>query len=292
VVNIGLAGFGYWGPNLARNFNSLENCRLASVCEVRPELRERASKLYPGARLTDEFNDLLDDGGVDAIVISTPVSTHFEMARAALMSGKDVLVGKPLTRTSVEASELIDIARDGERVLMVDHTFLYTGAVRKIKEIMDTGELGEIAYIDSVRVNLGAFQQDVNVIYDLAPHDLSICCHLLDEDPVAVRAIGTTYSDRDVEYLAYIHLEYADGSIAHFHLNWLSPMKIRQTLIAGRNRMIVYDDMERSEHFIDCVEKREKPLTDGAAGLRVVRIIEAAQASIDRGGERMEMENF
>ena len=333
---IGIVGFGYWGPNLARNFAALDDCRLAAVCEIRPELAKRAAEYYPSAKVTGDYDELLMDDGVDAVVISTPVSTHYDLAMKALRAGKDVLAGKPLTRTSTEARELIDTASDHGRVLAVDHTFLYTPAVRKIKKIMDSGELGQIAYMDSVRVNLGMFQQDVNVIYDLAPHDISIACYLLDEDPYTVRAVGATYSGRDVEYLAYIHLEYSEGLTAHFHLNWLSPIKIRRTLIAGRNRMIVYDDMETSEkvkiydrgitiadddldslyktyvdyrtgdmiapkldttealaaeaaHFAECMDTRRNPLTDGEAGLRVVRIIEAAQASIDRGGEKMEL---
>lgn len=247
MIGIGLVGFGYWGPNIARNFNALADCRLVAVCEKKETQAERAAQLYPGSRVTDDYDGLLGNRDIHAIVIATPVSTHYELARKALLADKDVLVGKPLAKTAEEAGELIDIAEKNGRLLAVDHTFLYTGAVRKIKEIVDSGELGWIIYIDSVRVNLGLFQPDVNVIYDLAPHDLSIVHHLLDEDPVSVQALGATHAGNNIEYLAYLHLEYGGGLIAHFHLNWLSPIKIRRTLIAGTNKMIVYDDMERSE---------------------------------------------
>jgi len=339
MIGIGLIGFGYWGTNLARNFNALDRCRLVAICEKKKAQASRAAQLYPGSNITEDYDDLLNNKDIHAIVIATPVSTHFDLAKEALSSGKDVLVEKPLAKTSSEAEELISTAEKNGRILAVDHTFLYTGAVRKMKEIIDSNELGQIIYIDSVRVNLGLFQPDINVIYDLAPHDLSIVCHLLDRDPVSVQSIGTTHTGKNFAYLAYLHLEYADGVIAHFHFNWLSPIKIRRTLIAGTNKMIVYDDMEPSEkvkiydkgieikegeidsiykiyvdyrtgdtvapkldtkealaleaeHFVSCVENRTTPLTDGKSGLKVVRIIEAAQISINNKGARIEMDRI
>jgi predicted dehydrogenase len=247
MVGIALIGYGYWGANLARNFSAVENCRLVSICEKRKDRAAKASQLFPGTLATDDYDLILNDPGVAAIVISTPVSAHFELAKRALSAGKDVLVEKPLVKTSAEAEELIRMAEKNGRILAVDHTYLYSGAVRKIKEIVDSGELGGIMYIDSVRVNLGLFQPDVNVIYDLAPHDISIANHLLGKEPVSVQALGTTHGGGGFEYLSYMHLDYGDGVIAHFHLNWLSPIKIRRTLIAGSNKMIVYDDTEQSE---------------------------------------------
>ncbi len=247
MIGIGLVGFGYWGPNLARNFQSLPQYQLAAICEMNPERAALASQNYPTAAVTTDYAAMLDMDGIDAIVIATPVSTHFELTRAALLAGKDVLVEKPFTRTSAEARELIDLAETRGRIIAVDHTFLYTGAVQTIKRLVEAGELGKIVYIDSVRINLGLFQSDVNVIYDLAPHDLSITQHLLERDPVAVQAVGASHAGNDIENIAYLHLEYEDNLIAHFHVNWLSPVKVRHFLIGGTSKMIVYDDMQPSE---------------------------------------------
>jgi len=334
MINVAVVGYGYWGPNLARNFNALDGCRLAAVCETNPARAEKAARLYPGVRVTADCGAVMADPDISAVVVSTPVSTHYELVREALAAGKDVLAGKPLARTAAEARELIGLAERNGRVLAVDHTYLYTGAVRRIAQLTDSGDLGGIMYIDSVRVNLGIFQPDVNVIYDLAPHDISIACRLLDRDPETVRALGAARGGRGFEYLAYLHLDYGGGLAAHFHLNWLSPIKIRRTLIAGSRKMVVYDDMEQSEkvkvydrgvtikegdldsiyntyvdyrtgdmdapkldtrealaveaeHFIDCVRNRSRPDSDGLSALRVVRIIEAAQLSIDRNGDKI-----
>ena len=206
-----------------------------------------AARHYPSAQITPDYQDLLDHPDIHAIAIATPVRTHFPLAQAALLAGKDVLVEKPITATVAEAEELIRLAAQRRRILTVDHTFLFTGAVKKIKELVGSGELGQLLYIDSVRVNLGLIQPDVNVIYDLAPHDLSILCYLTVEDPVSVRAIATRHPTHRCDYLAYLHLEYASGLIAHLHLNWLAPVKIRRTLIGGTRKLLVYDDMEPSE---------------------------------------------
>jgi predicted dehydrogenase len=247
MLGIGLVGFGYWGPNLARNFASQNDCRLVAICEIKEDRAELAARTYPSAMVTPNYNDLLESEAIDAIVIATPVDSHFQLAKDALVSNKDVLVEKPIARTLAEARELVELAEMNRRILAVDHTFLFTGAIRKIKEIVDSGDLGEILYVDSVRINLGLFQQDVNVIYDLAPHDLSIITYLIDEDPVYVRAMGACHAHASLENIAYIHLEYANGMIAHFHLNWLAPVKIRRFLIGGTNKMVVYDDLESSE---------------------------------------------
>jgi len=322
-----LVGYGYWGPNVARNFAAQADCSLAAICEKSPARAELARRQYPQARVVADFDEMLAMAGLDAVLIAVPVSGHFDLARKALLAGKDVLVEKPLTATSAQAQELIRIASERGRLLAVDHTFLFTGAVRKIKEIIDSGALGRVVYVDSVRINLGLFQNDVNVVYDLAPHDLAIMAYLVGEDPVSVQAMGKSHAGDGLESIAYLHLEFPGELIAHFHFNWLAPVKIRRTLIGGTKQMIVYDDMEPSEkvkvydkgvvikqgdidslyktivdyrtgdmvapklahqealaaearHFLECVRTRAAPLADGLAGLRVVRILEAAQASL------------
>jgi len=334
ITNVALVGFGYWGPNLARNFSALPNCRVSAICEKDAARRQRAAAQYPQARVTGEYDSVLADPSIQAILIATPVSAHFELARSALLAGKDVLVEKPLTSSSAQAQELVDVAASHGRILAVDHTFLFTGAVQKIKSIIEAGELGDILYMDSVRINLGLFQHDVNVIWDLAPHDLSVMAYLIAQDPIAVSAAGSSHAGNGVENIAYLHVEFGNGLIAHFHLNWLAPVKIRRMLIGGTRKMISYDDMEPSEkvkvydkgivvnegdidslrkiivdyrtgdmvapklahrealaaeaaHFIDCVRSRRTPIADGRSGLYVVRILEAAQESIQDGGRRV-----
>jgi len=247
MIGIGVVGYGYFGPNLARNFARQADCNLVVICEPNEERAAQAAKMYRSTRVTPQYPELLNDSDVHAIVIATPVHTHFDLARQALLAGKDVFVEKPITRTSAEAEQLIELADRQGRILAVDHTYLFTGAVRKIKEIIDAGELGELIYIDAVRINLGIFQQDVNVIYDLAPHDLSILGYLLGQAPTAVRALGACHGGKGIESLAYLHLEYPDNVMAHCHLNWLAPVKLRRSLICGTKKMIVYDDMEVSE---------------------------------------------
>ncbi len=331
-MGVGLIGYGYWGPNLARNFSVQSDCSLVGVCDSSPARARLAARHYPSAHISHNAEDLFGNPAVDAILIAVPVSAHFDLARRAMLAGKDVLVEKPLTLTSVEAHELIELARKHNRILAVDHTFLFTGAVQKIKEIIDGGKLGTIMYVDSVRINLGLFQNDVNVVYDLAPHDLSVMSYLIGEDPTSVQAVGKSHGSDNMESIAYLHLEFRGGLIAHFHFNWLAPVKIRRTLIGGTKQMIVYDDMEPSEkvkvydkgivikpgdidsvyktivdyrtgdmvapklshhealaveakHFLECVRQRSTPIADGKAGLRVVRILEAAQASLQSGGK-------
>jgi predicted dehydrogenase len=247
MIGIGVIGYGYWGPNLVRNFVEVAGSRVVAVGDLRPERLAQVQARYPGVKATGDFRELLADPEVDAIVIATPVSTHFDLALQALQAGKHVLVEKPLTTTARQGERLVEEAARRQRVLMVDHTFIYTGAVRKIKELVDEGRLGRLYYYDSVRVNLGLFQHDVNVLWDLAVHDLSIMDYVLGRQPRAVAATGMAHVPDRPEDVAYLTCFFDDTLIAHFHVNWLAPVKIRRTLIGGDQRMIVYDDLEPSE---------------------------------------------
>jgi len=334
-IGIGLVGFGYWGPNLARNFSAQQGCALVGIYDLDPGQRLKAATRYPTALVTDDYNALLARKDIQAILIATPVFTHFELAKKALLADKDVLIEKPITRTVEEGRELIALAEARGRILAVDHTFLYTGAVQKIKEVVASGQIGNVLYLDSVRTNLGKFQEDINVIFDLAPHDLAIISHLVDSNPTSVMAMGACHSGCGLENIAYLHLEYPDGIVAHCHLNWLAPVKIRRMLIAGSEKMVVYDDMDamdkvkvydkgitvvedreavlklkvdyrsgdmwspkiatrealdaEAQLFLACVRDRQRPLCSGEDGLRVLRIIEAAQRSLENSGERINL---
>ncbi|MEM7144544.1 MAG: Gfo/Idh/MocA family oxidoreductase [Verrucomicrobiota bacterium] len=335
-IRTGIVGFGYWGPNLARNFSVAKGGELRYICDRDPARVEEAARLFSGAKATTDFGELLRDDALDLIVVATPVSAHYPLVKLALEAGKDVLVEKPLALTVAEAEELVDLAKACDRLLAVDHTFLYTGAVRKIKELVSDGELGELLYFDSVRVNLGLFQHDINVLWDLAPHDLSILCHLHDEQPQSVIAMGASHTSSGFENQVYMHLEYPSGFVAHFHWNWLAPVKLRLTSICGKRKMVVYDDMERGEKvkvydkgitenargvetmkkiFVDyrtgemrapkldhgealaeeasdileCVKTRRQPTSDGEFGLRIMRLLDGAQKSLEGGGKRVEL---
>ena len=333
ATTIGVIGCGYWGPNLLRNFAENEAAQLRWICDLDEKRLGAMGRRYPAARTTADYRDLIADAALDAVAVVTPVATHFQIAKEALAAGKHVLMEKPLTATAREAEELIALADKNNRVLMVDHTFVYTGAVRKMKEILKSGELGDLLYFDSVRINLGLFQRDINVLWDLAPHDLSIMDYLIERQPEGVSALGSCHIEPGIENIAYLMMQFADDFIAHFHFNWLAPVKIRRTLIAGARKMILYDDIEPTEkvrvydkgvtanrigdreadyqtlvsyrtgdvwapkldatealrhvvaEFLDSIRERRKPLTDGEAGLRVVRILEAAQQSIKQGGQ-------
>ena len=328
MVTLGLIGCGYWGPNLIRNFTKLRECRIEAVADQRPERLEAVRHLNPAMRATESAQELIESDSIDAVVIATPISTHFDLAKKCLESGKHVFIEKPLTRTSDQARELISLAEQRGKVLMVDHTFIHSGAVKKLREIIDSGDLGEIYYYDSVRLNLGLFQPDVNVLWDLAPHDFSVLTYLLPKKPVHVTASGSSpvrWNGWRRESIAYVSVDLEDNTIAHFHLNWLSPVKLRRTLIGGSRKMVVYDhlDLEHQvkifdkgvdlledddrykvlvqyrtgdlwvpkidqteplevacKHFISCVQSGECPITDGVAGLRVVELLEAAEASM------------
>ena len=246
-LGVGVIGAGYWGPNVIRNVADSPRAHIAAVADTRPERLAPMQRRYPSAMVTTSAEELLAEPSVEAVVVTTPVSQHFPLARAALEAGKHVLVAKPMTATLEEADALIELARARDRVLMVDHTFVYTGAVRRIRSLLDEGTLGDLLYIDSVRINLGLFQHDVNVVWDLAAHDFAILDHLLDERPVTLRAIGSSHSASGLEDVAYLHLEYANDLIAHCHVSWLSPVKIRQTLIGGSQQMVVWNDLAADE---------------------------------------------
>jgi predicted dehydrogenase len=247
MIRLGVIGYGYWGPNLVRNFMEAQGSTVVAVCDLRPERLAMVQNRYPSIRTLTNWQDLLNDPDVDAVAIATPVSSHFELALAALGANKHVLVEKPLASTSEQSLQLIDEAARRQRVLMVDHTFVYTGAVRKIRELIANNDLGEIYYYDAVRVNLGLFQHDVNVIWDLAIHDLSIMDYVLPSRAVAVSATGISNIPGQPENVAYITLFFANPQIAHVHVNWLTPVKVRHTLIGGSEKMILYDDLEPSE---------------------------------------------
>lgn len=247
VVGIGVIGYGYWGPNLVRNFANLEAARVIAVSDFEPAKLATCKRIYPGVETTTDFRTLLSDPDVDAVAIATPVHTHFELAMAALRAGKHVLVEKPMAETSDQVRRLIEEADRRGLTLMVDHTFLYTPAVRKIRELVREKELGEIYYYDSIRSSLGLFQSDVNVIWDLAVHDLSIIHHIFDERPVAVSATGSSHVAGSPENMGHMTLFFESSCVAHVSVNWLSPIKVRQTFIGGSRKMIVYDDLEPTE---------------------------------------------
>ncbi|HVQ38442.1 MAG TPA: Gfo/Idh/MocA family oxidoreductase [Pyrinomonadaceae bacterium] len=335
MIRVGVIGYGYWGPNIVRNFMEAPGATVVAVCDERSERLEQVNARYPSVKTTTNPPELFADPEIDAIAVVTPVTTHFDLALQALQADKHVLVEKPLASTSEQALRLIEEARHRNRVLMVDHTFVYTGAVRKIREIVASNTLGEIYYYDSVRVNLGLFQADVNVIWDLAVHDLSIMDYVLPIKPTAVSATGISHINGKPENVAYMTLFFPNRQIAHLHVNWLAPVKVRRTLIGGSEKMIVYDDLEPSEkvkvydrgvnlfpqseaayellvsyrsgdmhaprldateglrtealHFIDCIENGNQPETDGLAGLRIVRIVEAAEKSLRNRGQLEEI---
>lgn len=247
MIRVGVIGYGYWGPNLVRNFMIAPGSAVTRVCDLRAERLTSLQKVYPGLKTCTRPAEMIADPEIDAVVIATPVSSHFELALAALQAGKHVLVEKPLASNSDQARRLIDEATARKLVLLVDHTFVYTDAVRKMRELIASGQLGQIYYYDAVRVNLGLFQHDVNVIWDLAIHDLSIMDYVLPEKPVAVSATGISHIPGQPENVAYITLFFASPQIAHVHVNWLTPVKVRHTLIGGSEKMILYDDLEPSE---------------------------------------------
>ncbi|HVZ19682.1 MAG TPA: Gfo/Idh/MocA family oxidoreductase [Vicinamibacterales bacterium] len=341
MIGIGIIGYGYWGPNLVRNFMETPGCQVTAVAEPRAAQLARMSARYPGIQAFGTAEELIASPAVDFVIIATPVATHFALAMAALKAGKHVLVEKPMTATSLEALALVEEAERRGLMLAVDHTFLFTGAVRKIRQLVQDGALGDIYYYDSVRVNLGLFQRDVNVIWDLAVHDLAILDYVLRQTPVSVSAHASGHVAGEPEDIAYLTINFASNLIGHLHVNWLAPVKVRRTLIGGSQKMVVYDDLEPSEkvkvydkgitvnganangngngekyrllvgyragdmwapqldmaealgveakHLIGCIERGEAPLCDGQAGLRVVRILEAASESLRAGGQLIEL---
>ncbi|KIL97773.1 hypothetical protein CCC_00834 [Paramagnetospirillum magnetotacticum MS-1] len=247
TVKIGVVGYGYWGPNIVRNFAETPGAQLVAVSDLRDDKRALVERRYPGIRATRDAREIFAATDIDAVAIATPVGSHYELALAALRAGKHVLVEKPMTADAAQARHLIEEAEKRGLTLMVDHTFCYTGAVRKMKEMVETGELGDLYYYDSLRVNLGLFQHDVNVIWDLAVHDLSILEFVVPHKPLAVSAVGMSHVPGTPENLAYITVFYDSPFIAHVNVNWLAPVKVRKTLLGGSRKMAVYDDLEPSE---------------------------------------------
>lgn len=270
MVRIGVVGYGYWGPNLVRNFAETPGCEVAAVSDLDTSKLATVKRRFPAVHTTTNFNDLLADPSIDAVVIATPVRTHYELAMAALKAGKHVWVEKPMTETFEQARRLVDEAERRGRVLHVDHTFIYTGAVQKMAEIAKSGELGRIYYYDSIRVNLGLFQRDVSVISDLAVHDFSILDHLFGEQPSAVTASGMNHFPGTPENLAYVTLYYDSGMIAHVNCSWLAPVKVRQILVGGSRKMVTYDDLEASEKIK--VYDKGVSFTDDPAKIQEMRV--------------------
>ncbi len=247
MITVGIIGYGYWGPNLVRNFQAVNGCKVKKVADGRTERLQLLSKNYPNIEGVTSASDIMDDNEIDAVIIATPVFTHYPLAKEALQKGKHVLVEKPLTSSVAEAEELIALADEKGLLLMVDHTFLYTGAVQKMKAVIESGTLGKIKYLDSTRINLGLFQPDINVLWDLAPHDISILNYLIGERPVSVNATGITHTGNGIENIAYLTLNYSSDFIAHFNCSWTSPVKVRMMLIGGDQQMIVFNDLEPTE---------------------------------------------
>jgi len=247
MLRMGVIGYGYWGPNIVRNFNTANGSEVTMVCDMNQQILKKVKKVYPQINVTDNIDELIKSPDVDAIAIATPVFTHHDLAKKVLEAGKSVFVEKPFTYTVAEAEDLIELAAKKKLKLMVDHTFLYTGAVRKIRQLIDDGILGDLYYFDSSRVNLGLFQHDVNVIWDLAPHDISIMDYVIGEKPQAVVATGIGHFGRGLEDVAYLTFYYDHNIIAHINVNWLSPVKVRTTLVGGEKKMLVWNDLEPDE---------------------------------------------
>jgi predicted dehydrogenase len=326
VFKFGVIGFGYWGPNVVRNLDQLEGCTVVAVCDRSPTARQRLHQAYPQVNVLSQTAELISSTEIDAIAIATPVESHYELTKAALQNGKHVFVEKPFTSDSNQAEELINLAAAENLQLMVDHTFLFTEAVRTIRQLLEENALGKVYYYDSTRSNLGLFQDDVNVIWDLASHDLSIIDHLIKESPEAISATGQAHLT-GFEDMAFITIYYPSKIIAHINVNWLSPVKVRTTVIGGDKNMLVWNDLEAVEkikvcdrgvniptglcnsivnyrsgsiwspqveqtealkqalaYFIDCVSSDRPPFSDGAAGLRVVKLLEAANRSMQQRG--------
>ena len=336
-MNIGVIGYGYWGPNLVRNFSEVPDAQVVAVSDLDEQRLALVKARYPAIAITTDHETLLSNRDIDAIVIATPVASHYAIALQALSLKKHVFIEKPLTQTAAQGERLIEEADKHNLTLHVDHTFVYTGAVRKIRALVGDGEVGELYYYDSVRVSLGLFRPDVNVIWDLAVHDLSIMDYVFPFSPIAVSATGVSHVPGEPANIAYLTLFFENDAIAHLHVNWLAPVKIRRTLIGGNRKMIIYDDLEPSEkvkvydkgitvngskesmydvmigyrtgdvwapklevteailaearYFIHCITHGERSITDGRAGLRVVRILEAATQSMNTRGRPVEL-NF
>ncbi len=247
MCNIAVVGCGYWGPNLIRNLNSLSDCVLKSVCDINSDRLAHMKSLYPAVEITSDFNDLIKDRDINAVMVATPVKFHYQMARKSLLAGKHTFVEKPMACTSQQCEELIDLAEKGNLVLMVGHTFIYSKPVRKIREIVNSGELGELQYVSARRLNLGLLQKDINVAWDLAPHDISIILYVLGKEPVSVNCQGKSHVAKGVEDVTNMTLNFANGAFGILHSSWLDPNKVRETVFIGKKKMLVYNDVEPIE---------------------------------------------
>jgi predicted dehydrogenase len=289
LINIGVIGYGYWGPNLVRNFSMVDDCVVTKVADLRNDRLALLKKQYPSVTAVNSIKDVINDKKIEAVVIATPVSSHFEIARLALKKGKHVLVEKPMTASVCESQKLIDLAKKKNKTLMVDYTFLYTGAVQRMKTLIDKKEIGNINYFDSTRINLGLFQKDVNVLWDLAPHDISVFNYLVGRIPHSVQAIGVSHLKNGIEDIAFLVLRCRSGLIAHFNCSWSSPIKIRLMLIGGDKKMIVYDDMEPTEkvkvydsgYLLKTDEDKRKILVDYRIGDIFVPKIDIHEALLE-----------
>ncbi len=333
LIRVGVIGYGYWGPNVVRNFHAIEGCQVLAVCDQSAKALKRVRHTYPNLSVSTDPYELLTSPDIDAISVVTPVWTHFELAKKALQNGKHVFVEKPFTANAAQAEELIELADRKNLKIMVDHTFLFTGAVRKIRQLIDDDVLGDLYYYDSARVNLGLFQHDVNVIWDLAPHDLSIMDYLIKLKPEAIVATGARHLNGH-EDMAYITVYFPDKIIAHINVNWLSPVKVRTTLLGAEKKMLVWNDLEVDEkikiydkgvqvnngngvydllvsyrsgdmwapkveqtealreelsYFVDCIVNDKTPINDSLAGLRIVKMLEAADQSVKQRGKLVQL---
>lgn len=334
MVRVAVVGCGYWGPNLVRNFFTLDKCTLALICDADPARLAPIQRLYPGVKTTTRFEDVLGDPDIDAVALATPVRTHHVLGRQVLNHGKHLLVEKPLALSSQECEDLISLADKRRLVLMVGHTFLYSPALLKVKELSQPDQIGDIFYLYTQRVNLGRVQPDINALWSIAPHDISIALHLMDDSPVEVSARGSCYVNDSVEDVVFITLMFRQKQMAHIHVSWVDPSKVRKVTVVGSKRMIVYDDVadeakvkvydkrvlkeggktfgefhyrlhsgdifaprlqmteplaNECAHFVECIEQGKQPRSDGMNGLEVVRVLEAAQQSLDRGGVSVPM---
>lgn len=332
MLNLAVIGFGYWGPNLVRNFMTLEECCVKTVVDTSEARLKSAQQSYPAISVSTDIDQVLKDPTIDAVAVALPVSLHYPVAKRALQHGKHVLIEKPLTASSQQALELGELAEKAGKLLMVDHTFLYTGAVQKMKALVEQGELGDLQYFDSVRINLGLFQHDINVIWDLAPHDASILHYILPESVHSVVATGMSHTENGLANIAYLTLYYQSNTIAHIHVSWTSPVKIRKILLGGTRKMLMFDDLEPTEKikvydsgyrvtsaedknqmlvdyrvgdvhipkvamaealrgmardFLLAITQGQEPISNWQTGLAVVKILEAADASLAHRGQEV-----
>ena len=337
TVGVAVVGAGYWGPNLIRNLAEAPGAELLTICDEDEGRLQTVGRRYPATALETDLGEVLKDDSIEGLIIATPAATHHDLAIRAMEAGKDVLVEKPLALNVAQCRALVECARKNDRILMVGHTFLFNAAVRCIKDLHDSGELGDVLYVYASRVNLGRIRQDVNALWNVAPHDISIVNYVLGEEPTRVRAMGRSFLQPGIEDVVFAMFEYPGGAVVHIHASWLDPSKVRKATFVGSKKMVVYDDVETEgkikiydkgvrrqgpdaeygefqlklhsgdihipkitfteplaeecAHFVDCVTNRKTPRTDGRQGLSVVAALEAAQKSLEAGGEVFEIES-